>query len=112
MRRRCAQVPEAVYATRGRARAVILAERVVVPLSVASGDNRRMGDVILQRDETPDHFGSALPLVAHCAEAVPRRPLDAWETLDAVSPALVLRLLSEFRRIEDERIAIMRWRVG
>ena len=91
---------------------MIIGERVVVPLSGASRDNRRRGDVLLLRDETPVPLASALPLVAHCAEAVPRRPLDAWEAIQAVPAALVARLLAEFRRIEEERIAVMRWRFG
>ena len=112
MRRRCGQVPEAIYATRGSFRAVILAERVIVPISSASGDGRRRGDVILSRDETPIALASTLPLVAHCAEAEPRKPRDAWEAVENAPAGLVARLLTEFRRMEEERIAVGRWRFG
>ena len=103
---------EAVYATRGQARAVILAERVVVPLSGASGDNRRRGDVTLGIDDVPLPMVVQEPLVAHCAEATPCRPLDAWDVIDVVPAALVARLLAEFRRLEEERLAVRRWRIG
>ena len=99
----------AVYATRGRDRAVILAERVVVPLSGANGDNRRRGDVRLDIDDMPLPMAAHAPLVARCWLAAICRPVDAWEPLGAVPAPLVRQIIVELRRVRDEREIAAKW---
>ena len=100
---------EAVYATRGSSRAVILAERVVVPVSGAQGDNRRRGDVRLGIDDVPLPMAVQAPLVARCWLAEMCRPVDAWEPLGAVPARLVRQIVVELRRVRDEREIAAKW---
>ncbi len=99
---------KAVFAMRGRARAIVIADRVVVPVC-GQNTNRMRGDVRVEVTELPLQFDATSTRMAMGSRAETYRPADAWEILGPVPAALVRRVLAELRRMQDERMVAAKW---
>lgn len=102
----------AVYVVSGRRRAIVIAERICVPIDGAGGrdGHLRRGDVRLERDEIPFLMRRGGIDYARTHEAGIVSGAVEWDRVGDVPPDVCARLLAELRRVEEERAVSLHWR--